>query len=460
MPSPEINTPVGGFDSRTTLAVSSEFALFPRAQEAHGQSLFIHQRHAMEVISHEIELHTAQSSSRSILFAGFQRLSRFTPQIDRYERLAQQGHQIYIFGVQDAESLSIPGVEFIFLSERHALAREWFVISISQHYFSALVSEELVQFTQVSGDFFPGKKLYQGIWTFSEGTVTDLVNMLLAELGLLPQPGLFHSQYSYQEQLAAVAISANHLVSQLEKRNHDLLEQQRLYEDLVSMLVHDLRGSLTSVIGSLEILDTGRTENEAERDLLIKNSLENSRRLAQMITNMLDINKIESGHLEIKRDLINMVDLIYAVAARWNVTAFWLHKTLSLQVEPNLPVLIGDADLIERILDNILGNAVKYADHIRLQASFRDKYLEIEVEDNGPGIPPEDRVRIFNKYTQANLGVAQRKGTGLGLAFSKMAVEAHGGRIEIRDAPQKGVIFALLFPLIPPRAGAQRKKDS
>jgi signal transduction histidine kinase len=179
-----------------------------------------------------------------------------------------------------------------------------------------------------------------------------------------------------------------------------------------------------------------------------------------MITNMLDINKIESGHLEIKRDLINMVDLIYAVAARWNVTAFWLHKTLSLQVEPNLPVLIGDADLIERILDNILGNAVKYADHIRLQASFRDKYLEIEVEDNGPGIPPEDRVRIFNKYTQANLGVAQRKGTGLGLAFSKMAVEAHGGRIEIRDAPQKGVIFALQFPLIPPRAGAQRKKDS
>ena len=62
MPSPEINTPVGGFDSRTTLAVSSEFALFPRAQQAHGQSLFIHQRHAMEVISHEIELHTAGRS--------------------------------------------------------------------------------------------------------------------------------------------------------------------------------------------------------------------------------------------------------------------------------------------------------------------------------------------------------------------------------------------------------------
>lgn len=217
------------------------------------------------------------------------------------------------------------------------------------------------------------------------------------------------------------------------------------------MLVHDLRGSLTSVIGSLEILASGRVDNAEEEQELIKNSLDNSRRLAQMISDVLDINKMEAGHLTIQREMINLSDLLYSAISRWNISAQWAGKSLTTNIDPSLPIIVGDTDMLERVLDNLLSNAVKYGDHIQLLARFEGHQVQIIVRDDGPGIPAEDRQRIFAKFTEANLGKAQRKGTGLGLAFSKMAVEAHGGEISIQDVATGGTEFKITLPMTPPR---------
>ncbi|MFN2196354.1 MAG: ATP-binding protein [Anaerolineales bacterium] len=445
-------------------AVSVHFSLYPTVQHARADQIYLHRRPAMRVMSHEIEKHFQAASTPGTLFAGFQRYSNFSRHTRQYQQIAEAGHRVIVFGIPDIQPPQIPGVEYVFLTENHALAREWFVIANSSAYYSALVAEELTELSISAEIIDDRRQQFRGIWTFDETLVTDLIMQFHSALALKPMsPGA--GPRDVHQQLAAVALSANHLVTQLEKRNQLLSDNQKMYEDLVSMLIHDLRGSLTSVIGSLEILASGHVDDDEEERELIKNSLDNSRRLAQMISNVLDVNKMEAGHLIIQRDLINLSDLLYDAISRWNVTAQWAGKTLSAEIAQNLPLIVGDTDMLERVIDNLLSNAVKYGDRIRLRASFDGRYVLLSVCDDGPGIPVEDHQRIFAKFTEANLGKAQRKGTGLGLTFSKMAVEAHGGEISIQDIPTGGAEFKIALPLTPPRethrrASARKERTS
>lgn len=450
MPSQETDAYLDSLSQQAERTVSVHFSLFPSVQHARSDQTFLHQRAAMLVMSFEIEEHFQAAAAPGTLFSGFQQFSKFIHHADWYRQIAEKGHRVIVFGIPDVEPPAIPGISYVHLTNNHALAREWFVIANTKEYYSALVAEELTEFSPDAGTLTDNHEQFHGIWTFDEQLVSDLSMALHEALGLKRLPHNSEPR-DYRHQLSAVALSANHLVTQLEKHNQALLENQRMYEDLVNMLVHDLRGSLTSVIGSLEILASDRVDDEEEERELIKNSLDNSRRLAQMISNVLDINKMEAGHLTIRRDLIDLSDLLYSSLSRWNVTAQWAGKSLTTEISDSLPLIVGDTDMLERVIDNLLSNAIKYGEHIQLLARFEDHHVIISVLDDGPGIPAEDRQRIFTKFTEANLGKAQRKGTGLGLTFSKMAVEAHGGKIHIQDADTGGTEFQIILPLTPPR---------
>lgn len=464
MPSPDVEISEPGLDRSARLTVSHTFTLFPLVSHNHQSSLFLHDRDSMAIMSHEIESHLARTSRIAHVFAGFQKLSKFMNEEHRYRHLAGLGHTIYIFGVPDVLPSSIPNINFIFLTDNDALAREWFVITDTPEFYSALVAEELLEISsQAEIQKIGPKGLYHGLWTFDPLLISELVHHLKDELGLLDALQSANLPHDPLKQVDAIVASANHLVSELELRNQALDAQQRKYEDLVNMLVHDMRGSLTSVIGSLELIASGRIIDKVETQELVENSLENSRRLSNMISNLLDINKFEAGHLTLKHEVVNLHDLTGPVISRWKAASAWSGKKVVVNLSPDLPLIIGDSSLLERVLDNLLSNALKYGSNVKLLVHGSGKSLYISVTDDGPGIPPADRQVIFEKFRAANLGTDQRKGTGLGLAFCKMAVEAHGGSIQIFDAMPHGAEFRVELPLslpdpIRPKKNSRKKE--
>lgn len=453
MPSPDLDTSRKGIDHPSRLEVSPGFSLFPLVRHDHQSSMFLHDRDSMAIMSHEIEANISTVSQLAEVYAGFQRFSKFLIEEKRYRQLAAQGHMIFVFGVPDVPPPSIHGINFISINEADALAKEWFVIIDTAEFYSALVAEELLEFSSLADIKMTGHRgLYQGIWTFDPLLITELVHHLRDELGLTDSLQTPHPPRDHFKQVDAIVASANHLVNELELRKQALDTQQKMYEDLVNMLVHDLRGSLTSVIGSLELLASGRVQDPGETQELIDNSLENSCRLSNMISNILDLTKFEAGRLIVKYELIQLPDLLNSVLSRWKAAAAWSGKTIESTIVPELPVIFGDAGMLERVLDNLLSNAIKYGSNIKLCVRSLKKMIILSVFDNGPGIPAADRQIVFDKFMQANLGNAQRTGTGLGLAFCKMAVEAHGGTIQIYDGQPDGTEFRVSLPVSPPHS--------
>jgi K+-sensing histidine kinase KdpD len=225
-----------------------------------------------------------------------------------------------------------------------------------------------------------------------------------------------------------------------------------MYEDLVGMLVHDLRGALTGVIGPLDLLVTGRVQDEDERQSLIINSLNSSERLARMISNLLDINKMESGMFTPNRELVDLNDVLQTLLTRWSSIIHRENHELKVDIPDILPVVIGDRELLERIFENLLSNALKYGQVIELAVKWQNTGINVYIDDDGPGIPMYDREYIFEKYTRANFGNTQKKGTGLGLSFCKLAIEALSGRISIGDSPSGGASLQKNIPINPPKA--------
>jgi len=127
-------------------------------------------------------------------------------------------------------------------------------------------------------------------------------------------------------------------------------------------------------------------------------------------------------------------------------------KKFSLNMPDDLPGITVDEDLIERVLDNLIYNAFKYTEtdgHIEVNVRIQDRSLLIEIRDDGQGIPDEYHERIFDKFVQVTSanGEPLRKGTGLGLAFCRLAIEAHGGKIWVDSEPEQGSVFSFTLPL-------------
>jgi len=216
------------------------------------------------------------------------------------------------------------------------------------------------------------------------------------------------------------------------------------------MIIHDLRTPLTSIIGSLETIVDGEYEAETT-GVLVPMALASSEELLEMVNTLLDINKMESGKMRLDNvKEIRFSELAQAASAQVNGLLQEYGHELDVKVDPPDATLVADEDLLRRVVVNLLGNAIKFTQgggHIRLTARGTEDGLTISVEDNGPGIPPEDRERVFEKFGQAQARKEGRKhSTGLGLTFCKMAAEAHGGRIWLESEVGKGSTFYVFIP--------------
>ncbi len=246
---------------------------------------------------------------------------------------------------------------------------------------------------------------------------------------------------------AALAIERNRLAEQA--RQTQLLQAaERLQTALLNSISHDLRTPLVSITGALSSLSDDQAALDDEtRSSLVDTAREEAERLNQLVGNLLDMTRIDSGALSIRRETYEAQDVIGAALDRMGDRL--RGRLVNLDVAPDLPMAPMDFVLIVQVLVNLLDNAVKYSPEgtpIDVQARLLQDFLELSVADRGVGIPPSDLVHVFDKFYRVqrpgNVG-----GTGLGLSICKGIVEAHAGQIHARNRSGGGTVIRLTLPL-------------
>jgi signal transduction histidine kinase len=241
---------------------------------------------------------------------------------------------------------------------------------------------------------------------------------------------------------------------ELERAYADLRQAEAMRDDLTNMIVHDLRNPLTTLTTNLELL--GKTMSNPALPGAPPRFLAGARgagqRMLGMIDDLLNVSKFEAGELRPALAPVSLRALLSEKEEGYRTQAEKEEKTFTVHAPAELPAVTADADLIGRVLDNLISNAFKYTGtggHIEIRVEPANGALAVRVCDDGQGIPPEHHQRIFEKFAQVTdeNGVPQRKGTGLGLAFCRLAVEAHGGKIWVESAPGQGSTFSFTLPI-------------
>ncbi|HSY20759.1 MAG TPA: hybrid sensor histidine kinase/response regulator [Polyangiaceae bacterium] len=233
----------------------------------------------------------------------------------------------------------------------------------------------------------------------------------------------------------------------LKHQRDDLLRLQLQKERLMAFVVHDLKNPVCAMDLHAQVLLRDETLPESVRESA-EQIQESARRLSRMILNLLDLSKRDEGKLSVKRTRVDLRALAQVVEAEIDLNA--RERGIRLESTIGVDAMEADEDLLQRTLVNLLENAVRHAPRagtVRLETSRTDGAVEIRVRDGGKGIPPEMRTAIFEPFLQLEEKGAQasRGGYGLGLAFCRAAVEAHGGTIHADDG-NPGAIFVLRFP--------------
>ena len=228
-------------------------------------------------------------------------------------------------------------------------------------------------------------------------------------------------------------------------------ETERVRNTLLASISHDFRTPLSSILGSAtSLIDYGdKFDAAAKRDLLaqIKQETES---LDEMVRNLLAITRIDAGALELRRDWIDLreiVDRVTSAARRHGA-----RQRIEIALPADLPLVRADATLVEQAIGNVIGNAVVHTPpetRVLVDAMIGPEKIELRVTDDGPGIPAQALPQIFDKFVKADTTQADGgQGTGLGLAIAKGIMEAHGGAIaaESPHANGRGTRVALTFP--------------
>ncbi|NOY80596.1 MAG: response regulator [Kiritimatiellaeota bacterium] len=243
------------------------------------------------------------------------------------------------------------------------------------------------------------------------------------------------------------AVHRKHLMDALRKSLEEQRHLERLRDDLVHMLVHDLRSPLVGMLAFLDLLESGELDEATRRDVgAIKTA---ARNLTEMISSILDVSRLEAGRMPLHREPCNPADLVEAALQRLGRRA--ASPAVKVDVAAQAGGVECDRQLVERVIINLLANAVKYTPKdksVLVRVRPAADGLRFEVEDAGPGVPPEMRERIFDKFGQVE---TRREGrarysTGLGLTFCKLAVEAHDGKIGVDSAVGRGSTFWFVLP--------------
>jgi signal transduction histidine kinase len=245
----------------------------------------------------------------------------------------------------------------------------------------------------------------------------------------------------------AIALANARLYQELQHKHANLLRSEQAREQLTQMIVHDLKNPLTAIRGYHSLLRM--TDLTDEQQELVAGAHRSSSLMLQLVTDILDIARLEEGRLELRRAPTEIVALIADCCAELRPWAEHEQKQVAIKVAAGLPPLLLDARLIGRVLTNLLSNAIKHTPagtSITIGAALDADAVRLWVHDTGQGVAPEHARHLFERFRAAASESEQQSSTGLGLAFCKLAVEAHQGRIAVDSTPGRGTTFTIALP--------------
>ncbi|MEX2159669.1 MAG: ATP-binding protein [Dehalococcoidia bacterium] len=230
----------------------------------------------------------------------------------------------------------------------------------------------------------------------------------------------------------------------------DVKRTEQVRRDFVANVSHELRTPLAAIKSLIETLEAGALdEPETAKDFLARANQEVDR-LVRLVEELLELSKIESGDVPLEREPVALADVIDGAVDRLLPQARAKHVELSYEAN-DLPIVLGDPDRLERVLANLLLNALKFTPEggsIRVRAIAEDDSVVVSVADTGAGIAAEDVSRVFERFYKVDRARGSG-GTGLGLAIVKHMVEAHGGRVAVVSEEGQGATFTFTIPIAP-----------
>jgi two-component system, OmpR family, phosphate regulon sensor histidine kinase PhoR len=240
-----------------------------------------------------------------------------------------------------------------------------------------------------------------------------------------------------------------------------LKEVDRIRTEFVNTVSHDLRSPLTSVIGYAELVDRAGPLNENQHDFLrrIQDSIQH---ITSLINDLLDLGSIEAG-MDTHREYVQLEGILrYTIdMLQGQIKSKSLH--LHIDIAPGLPALRANPVRLRQVLDNVIGNAIKYSyanGEIQISIRFEENQIILRVNDQGPGIPTADQPRIFDKFYRGTNIDSDVEGSGLGLAIVKNIVENHQGRIWVESTVGKGSSFFIVLPVVTDLIPIPKKQSS
>lgn len=240
----------------------------------------------------------------------------------------------------------------------------------------------------------------------------------------------------------------------LEEKNDALRRSEAMRESLTQMIVHDLKNPLTAIDGSIQLLSRKHLADRPEASRMAGSILRSCRVMMGMILDLLDVSRFEEGCPVVKPEPVALRELILSNIEECSAMARNAHVELSSEFPDTEPRAMADPGLVERIVANLLNNAIKHTPpggRVVVSSRRREGWVEVAVRDTGEGIPAGESDRIFDKFARAGGQTrSTRHDRGLGLTFCRMAVEAHGGHIGVESAPQRGSVFTFTLPATAP----------
>jgi len=245
---------------------------------------------------------------------------------------------------------------------------------------------------------------------------------------------------------------------ELKRTNERLTELDRMKDEFVSTVSHELRTPLSSIRAFSEILEDDTEMDPQQRQQLSRIVVQETERLSRLVDQILDFTKIESGSYQWADESLDLVAVVDEALSATGQLARNRNIQVTREVGEGPLVISGDRDRLVQVVINLLSNAIKYCEpgsgRVRLRLAGTETEVRLEVADNGPGIGPEQRERIFEKFHQIrDAARGKPQGTGLGLAICKTIVEYHGGRIWVESQPGSGSTFMVTLPAGKRRAG-------
>ena len=230
---------------------------------------------------------------------------------------------------------------------------------------------------------------------------------------------------------------------------HELAELQALKDDLVSLMVHDMRNPLSGIIAHLGLLSEEIPQDPTQARQDAADALQLAQRLRTLLDEVLQVRLLEEGELRLQLERVRLSEVTREAAETLQGEARARHVELAVAA-PQDPIAPVDRKLARRCVENLIANALKYSragDRVEVNVVSETRGARIDVADRGPGVPEEAKKTVFERFGTVEARRDNRRGFGLGLYLVSLALAAHGGTATVLDRPGGGSVFQLLFPL-------------